>query len=70
MTVNAAKRRTAMGQPQEPLHNIPTNQDGAASDTRKPWMTPQLRILPVPSVTQGGPQPKKPMEKVFYKTTS
>ena len=59
-----------MGQTQEPFHNIPTHQEGGASDTRKPWMTPQLRILPVPSATQGGPQPKKPMEKAFYKTTS
>ena len=59
-----------MGQTQEPFHNIPTNQEGGASDTRKPRRTPQLRILPVPSGTQGGPQPKKPMEKTFYKTTS
>ena len=59
-----------MGQTQEPFHNVPTTQDGGASDPRKPWMTPQLRTLPVPSVTQGGPQPKKPMEKIFYKTTS
>ena len=59
-----------MGQTQEPFDHIPTNQESAASGTRKPWRTPQLRILPVPSGTQSGPQPKKPMEKVFYKTTS
>ena len=55
-----------MGQAQEPVHNIPTNQEGGASDTRKPWRTPQLRILPVPSGTQGGAMPQ-PNEKVFYK---
>ena len=59
-----------MGQTQEPFLNIPTTQDSGANDAGKPWMTPQLRILPVPSLTQSGPQPKKPMEKVFYKTTS
>ena len=59
-----------MGQTQEPLHNIPTTQDGEPGDPRKRWTSPHLRILPVPSATQSGPQPKKPMEKVFYKTTS
>ena len=58
-----------MEQMQDPLQNLPKTQDGEPGDPKKAWTSPQLRILPVPSGTQGGPQPKKPMEKVFYKTS-
>ena len=57
-------------QSSDPHPSSPATPNDDPGDPRKPWTSPSLRILPVLSGTQGGPQPKKPMEKVFYKTTS
>ena len=59
-----------MPQSNDPYQSSPATHDDEQGDPRKPWTSPLLRILPVLAGTKGGPQPKKPMEKIFYKTTS
>ena len=51
------------------FHTLPNAQAGAASEARKIWTTPQLRVLPVVAGTKSGVQPK-PTETIFYLKTS
>lgn len=43
------------------------SQDAQDTETRKPWKTPELRILPVPTKTQGGIGNRNNQDDVFYK---
>ena len=43
------------------------SQDAEVSTSRKPWKTPELRILPVPTKTQGGAGDVDNQDDIFYK---
>ena len=47
------------------FHTLPNARDGAASEARKIWTTPQLRTLPVVAGTKSGVKPS-PNETTFY----
>ncbi|HYE71786.1 MAG TPA: hypothetical protein VEF04_00590 [Blastocatellia bacterium] len=43
-----------MQEKQNPSQEFSQTQESEQTDNRKHWETPQLRILPVPTKTQGG----------------
>lgn len=43
-----------MQEKQNPSQEFSQTQESDQADNRKKWETPQLRILPVPTKTQGG----------------
>ena len=49
-------------QKQDSLDNISPLENKASMPTKKMWLTPELRVLPVPSSTQTGKIPQKTAE--------
>lgn len=47
--------------------NASGNMAQTSDDSRKPWTTPSLRILPVPGNTRTGPFAIKDQEDTYYK---
>ena len=55
--------------PKEPSRNLSQTPDAEPVDIRKPWATPNLKILPVPANTRGGMFAKNDQDDAFYKLT-
>lgn len=51
----------------EPETNTNISANTEAANTLKMWKTPELRILPVPTKTQGGAFNKNDQDDIFYK---
>jgi len=43
------------------------SEDAEGKSTRKTWKTPELRILPVPTKTQGGQGARNDQDDIFYR---
>ena len=56
-----------MGQDQKTLNNMPQTSDSETTGPLKLWETPKLKILPVPTRTQGGAVNKNDQDNAYYK---
>ena len=57
-----------MLRPTDPSHSLPHSSPAEPVEMRKPWVTPALKVLPVPSHTRGGFF-LSDHEDIFYKTS-
>jgi hypothetical protein len=60
------KGEVKMRNTQETINENLTSQDTETFITKKTWTTPELRILPVPAKTQGGPFKGNDQDDGFY----
>jgi hypothetical protein len=58
-----------MEKTQDTLSDNSTTTGDELTGTRKPWKTPELRILPVPTKTQGGTGNRNDQDDIFYRTS-
>ena len=56
-----------MHEKQESLENFSAELSPQAQSARKTWNSPKLRVLPVPTRTQGGKGNKNNQDDQFYK---
>ena len=56
-----------MDEQKQTPRNLEPSSGTSPADSRKPWVTPSVRILPVPSATRSGVFAKKDQEDGYYK---